>query len=160
MSSVWPELEPIREGYYAILDPAEPDTVSYWRRFVTKKRDGLHAWPAKSWYGPRIPLRRELPDDPRARQEFVAAWSQTRRDYLDRVVAAIAADVVAAGRRFADLSTRCCRCGRVLRDATSKTVAIGPECRSGLDPAVLAHYLTPQVGRAHAEQLSIEGGDQ
>ncbi|MEC3995226.1 DUF6011 domain-containing protein [Actinacidiphila sp. DG2A-62] len=59
-----------------------------------------------------------------------------------------------AARCFADLRTRCWSCGRALRDETSKTLGIGPECRSGMDPAVLARYCTPEVGRAHAEHLA------
>ncbi|MFI0827211.1 hypothetical protein ACH4Q7_22460 [Streptomyces roseolus] len=103
MTSLWPELAPIEAGYYAVFDPDDASTVTYWRRYFTKNRDGLAAWPPKSWYGPLIPRRNELPDDPRARQEFVSAWSQTRRDYLDRVVAAISADTTAAGRPLTEL---------------------------------------------------------
>ncbi|GGZ23763.1 hypothetical protein GCM10010387_16240 [Streptomyces inusitatus] len=152
----WPELGGIAEGYYAVHDPTAPDTVIYWRRVITAKVDGLKPWPAKASYGPPVPRRADVPADPAARERFVTAWSQVRAAYLTRVVDAILTDPVAAGRRFAEFGIRCCQCGRPLRDATSKTVGIGPECRSGMDPAVLARYLTPQVGQIHAAHLATE----
>jgi hypothetical protein len=90
------------------------------------------------------------------RQVVLLAWGGRRLAYLKRVAAAIAADVPAAGRRFAELHTRCCVCGRTLRDATSKTYGIGPDCRAGIPAEVLARYLTPQVGRAHAAHLAAD----
>lgn len=160
MTAAWPALADINEGYYAVHDPADPNTVIYWRRVVTGKVDGLKAWPAKAWYGPAVPRRADVPAERAERARFVAAWSESRRAYMTKVVDAILADPVAAGRRFAEFGIRCCQCARPLRDATSKTVGIGPECRSGMDPAVLARYLTPQVGRIHAEHLVAEGGAQ
>jgi hypothetical protein len=150
----WPELDAIADGYYAILDPADTGAMAYWRRVRTPTTSALKPWPAKAWYGPQVPRRKDVPTDRLERAEFIAAWSKTRRAYLDQVVAAIAASPEAAARCFADLCLRCWSCGRALTDETSKTVGIGPECRSGMDPAVLARYCTPEVGRIHAEHLA------
>ncbi|MGW6456306.1 DUF6011 domain-containing protein [Streptomyces sp. NPDC055078] len=150
----WPELDAIEAGYYAVLDPADPGTVTYWRRTRTARTSTLKPWPAKAWYGPAVPLRADVPTEHAARHLFVAAWSRTRRAYLDQVVAAITAGPEVAARCFADLRFRCWSCGRALRDETSKTLGIGPECRTGMDPAVLARYCTPEVGRLHAEHLA------
>ncbi|MFE4796172.1 DUF6011 domain-containing protein [Streptomyces sp. NPDC056708] len=150
----WPGLDAIDEGYYAVLDPDEEGTVTYWRRVRAKKVDTLKPWPTKAWWGPPIPLRAEVPTDPDERNQFVAAWSESRRAYLGKIVAAITADPRAAARRFADFRSRCCQCARALRDDLSKTYGIGPECRKGMTPAVLAQFFTPQVGRLHAEHLA------
>lgn len=153
MTTAWPDLGPIAEGYYAVRDPDDPEQMTYWRRVRTKKTDALKAWPAKAWWGPPVPRRKDVPTDIVERDRFVAAWSESRRSYLSKIVTAITADTEGAARRFAELHTRCCFCGRALRDETSKTFGIGPECRSGVDPAVLARYCAPLVGRAHAEHL-------
>ncbi len=140
----------IPDGYYAIPDPNDPTLITYWRR----KNNTLKAWPAKAWYGPPVPRRSELPDAGPAREAFVQKWWASRRAYLDRIATAVLADPATAGKRFANFGIRCCQCGRTLRDATSTTYGIGPECRSGMDPALLARYLTPAVGRAHAKHLA------
>ncbi|MET9321926.1 DUF6011 domain-containing protein [Streptomyces sp. NPDC003038] len=154
----WPELDAIADGYYAIPDPDDADVMTYWRRTRTARTNALKPWPTRAWYGPKVPRRSEVPMDRLARAEFVAAWSTSRRAYLDQVVAVIAADPVAAGRRFADFGIRCCQCGRPLSDDTSKAYGIGPECRSGIPADVLARYLTPQVGRIHA--AAVVGEDR
>ncbi|MFD3844772.1 DUF6011 domain-containing protein [Streptomyces microflavus] len=150
----WPELEGIPEGYYAVLDPADPTTVTYWRRVITARTDYLRPWPAKAWYGPPVPRRSDVPTERSARELFVATWSKTRRAYLDQVVAAIAAGPEAAARCFADLRSCCWSCGRPLHDETSRTLGIGPDCRRDMDPTLLARYCTPEVGRAHAAHLA------
>jgi hypothetical protein len=150
----WPGLDAVEDGYYAILDPDDAGMVTYWRRVRTARANSLRPWPSRASYGPPIPIRSQLPADPLDRVEFVSAWSKTRRAYLEKVVAAIAAGPEVAARCFADLRTRCWSCGRALHDETSKTLGIGPECRSGMDPEALARYCTPEVGRAHAEHLA------
>ncbi|MFC9604604.1 DUF6011 domain-containing protein [Streptomyces niveus] len=154
----WPDMSPIEEGYYAIPDPDDPDTMTYWRRAVTKKHNSLRAWPAKAWNGPPVPRRSEVPEDRDERDAFAAAWSESRRVYATKVIAAITADPDTARRRFSVLRVRCWSCGRKLRDAISKTYGIGPECRGGMDPATFARYCTPAVGRAHVEHLAAEDG--
>lgn len=149
----WPELDTVADGYYAIPGPGDPDVMTYWRRTRTVRTNALKPWPSRAWYGPKVPRRADVPTDRLARAEFVAAWSASRRAYLNQVVAAITADPVAAGRRFAEFGIRCCMCARALTDETSKTYGIGPECRSGIPADVLARYCTPEVGRIHAAAL-------
>jgi hypothetical protein len=139
----------IPDGYFAVLDPTDPEVMTYWRR----KGPNFQSWPAKAWYGPTV-RRADLPGPGPEREAFVADWSARRRTYLGQIADAILADIPAAGRRFADFGIRCCQCGRALRDNTSKTYGIGPDCRADMDPVVLARYFTPQVGRAHAEALA------
>ncbi|GAA2948755.1 hypothetical protein ACFPN0_14910 [Kitasatospora cinereorecta] len=98
----WPELDSIEEGYYAVLDPADQATVTYWRRTRTARTNSLRPWPAGARYGPPVPLRSQLPADPHDRVEYVSAWSKTRRAYLEKVVAAIAVDPKAAAALFAE----------------------------------------------------------
>lgn len=156
MTTTWPELDAIEDGYYAIPDPDDPGTMTYWRRTRTARTSSLKPWPAKARYGPAVPRRSDIPADRAARDRFVTAWLEARRTYLARVVAAITAGPEAAGCRFAELGVRCCKCGRALSDETSKVYGIGPECRSGISAAVLARYYTPKVGRAHAQALTRE----
>ncbi|MCY0957670.1 DUF6011 domain-containing protein [Streptomyces sp. H27-H5] len=152
--TIWPDMNPIPEGYYAIPDPDDSTTMTYWRRAITPKTNGLKAWPAKAWFGPAIPLRADAPEDRAERDRFVAAWSESRRVYMTKIIDAILAELDDARRRFSTFSIRCWSCGRALRDETSKTYGIGPECRAGMDPAVLARFCTPAVGRAHVAQLA------
>jgi hypothetical protein len=81
---------------------------------------------------------------------WYTAWFDTWQAWLGRVRATIDADPHAALKRYADFSIRCCQCGRALTDDTSKVLGIGPECRRGIDPALLAAITTPQVAAAHA----------
>lgn len=144
------------EGLYAIPDPHTPDTITYWRRHdVTTRRKNVRpefgAWPPKAQNGPNL-YTKDVPKDlhGQARAEWALAWyQQHRHPYLDAVVDAIASDPVGAGRRFAELTTRCCQCARALTDALSKTYGIGPDCREAIPTETLALYSTPLVGRAH-----------
>ena len=140
------------DGYYAVPDPDDTTAMTYWRA----KGGGLHPHPAKTWYGPARPLRQDAPS-PKGGPEF----QEWMRDYFDRWTAwarrvrdSLAIDPAATARRFADLTTRCCVCGRALTDAESKVLGIGPDCRSRLDPhGVAAIVLTPEVAKAHAAAL-------
>lgn len=161
MTADWQNLP---EGLYAIPDPHDSDTVSYWRRKDIKTRSGgtrsqFAAWPLKARNGP-ILLKRDVPKQLRGRErsEWVASWfADVRGLYEASVIAAILADPVAAGTRFAELTSRCCSCARTLTDDLSKCYGIGPECRSGISADVLARYYTPALGRAHAEHLANPG---
>lgn len=144
----------IPDGYYAVPDPADPQVMTYWRRRHTSTTDSLRSWPATAWYGPAVPRRSELPEDPAERQAFADAWSATRNAYHDQIVVAILTDTAAAAKRFADLRTACSQCGRRLRDAESKLYAVGPDCRALMDPVWLGRIRSAEVGRAHAEQLA------
>ncbi len=156
------------EGHYAIVDPHDPGTVTYWRRKDVKRRSGVRlqfeAWPLKASNGP-ILRKLDVPKNltGRDRVDWVTRWyADVRAPYMFAVVAAIAADPVAAGKRFAVLTCRCCACARTLYDDHSKVYGIGPECRSEIPAEALAAYFTPALGRAHAEYLAAEqsgGGD-
>jgi Family of unknown function (DUF6011) len=140
------------DGYYAIDDPHHLEQVTYWRRAQVRSQFG--PWPPKARYGPVL-RRSDVPDglSGQARDEWVRRWfTEVREPYDAAVREAIAADPVAAGKRFADLLTRCCLCGRKLSDARSKVYGIGPECRQGISAEVLAAYFVPRVGRAHRGQ--------
>lgn len=143
----------IPDGYYATPDPNDPTTITYWRRH-SSPRDNLKAWPAKAAYGPRA-TQAELNAAPDP-AKFMRDFSTARNAYYDQVVTALLHDTHAAARRFAELSTRCCICAHPLRDNTSKTYGIGPECRTGIPADTLARYFTPRVGRAHATHLAKE----
>jgi hypothetical protein len=141
----------IPDGYYAVPDPDEPGAMTYWRA-----RGGrTQPWPAKAWYGPARPLRRDVPTDRDKRSAFISAWNLRYFAWHDRLLAALTADLDGARARFAVFQIRCCSCGRALRDAKSKTFGIGPECRRGESEAVLASVLTPLVAKAHAEALGL-----
>ncbi|WP_284576678.1 DUF6011 domain-containing protein [Streptomyces sp. 2P-4] len=159
MTDVWPDMTPIPEGYYAIPDPDDPATMTYWRRAISPKASVLKAWPAKAWNGPAVPRRADVPEDPADRAAFAAAWTESRRVYMTKVIDTILAELDDARRRFSTFAIRCWSCGRTLRDETSKTYGIGPECRSGMDPAALARFCVPAVGRIHVEHLAtVEDG--
>lgn len=161
ISASWLDLP---EGHYAVIDPYDPGTVTYWRRKNLKTARGARPdfgpWPLKARYGPVLytrgvpaPLRGE------ARRAWIRDWHAVNVvPYRAAVIEAIGADHVAAGKRFADLTSRCCSCGRTLTDDLSKVYGIGPECRSGLTAGLLALYYTPRLGHAHAEYLAERDG--
>lgn len=127
----WRELP---EGYYAVLDPHDADRMTYWwRRAGRGDRPEFLSWPLKV--------------------------DQTARvGYMLAIVAAIAADPVGAGKRFAEFTTRCCLCGRSLRDEKSKVCGIGPECRKAVPGPVIEKYLIPAVEQAHAAAVHEQEG--
>jgi hypothetical protein len=150
----------IPEGHYAIIDPRDQGTVTYWRRKNLKAARGTRPdfgpWPLKARYGPVL-YTRDVPATLHAeqRREWIRSWYAANFEpYRAAVIEAIAADPVAAGKRFADLTSRCCSCGRTLTDDLSKVYGIGPECRSGLTAEHLALYYAPRLGQAHAEYLA------
>lgn len=152
----------IPEGHYAINDPHDPGAITYWRRRGTKRaaRPAFSPWPLKASYGPVLyasAVPRDLRGD--GRREWIRSWhAANTAAYRAAVIQAVAADPIATGRRFAELTSRCCSCGRALTDARSKVYGIGPECRSGMAAAQLALYFAPEVGRAHAELLAGRPG--
>lgn len=134
------------DGYYAITDPDNAATMTYWRA-----ANGLIAmWPAKAWYGPARLLKRDAPTDRDEYRAWATAWSDRSQAWLLSVRDAIEADPHAALRRFAQFSIRCCQCARTLTDDTSKVLGIGPDCRRGISTALLAAITTPQVAAIHA----------
>ncbi|PRY56470.1 DUF6011 domain-containing protein [Glycomyces artemisiae] len=136
--------ERLADGYYAVPDPDNAATMTCWR----VKDDGMHPHPAKAWYGPDRPLRKDAPGKP-GTDEYIA-WM---RDYFDtwtawarRVKDAIAADPVAAQRHFAAKTAHCCVCGRALTDGASKILGIGPDCREKVPNHVLMAHLAATRG--------------
>lgn len=136
----------LRDGYYAVLDPSTPATMTYWRAHGSR----LTAWPAKAWHGPARPLKRDAPADHTERIAWMRAWQERYQAWLEMLHAALDADPGMARRQFAEFATRCCLCGRTLRDEKSKCLGIGPECRRDMSDAALAQLLTPAVAAAHA----------
>lgn len=158
MTTDWQSLP---EGHYAIVDPHNPQIVTYWRRkdITTRKRGArpqFEPWPLKARNGPILWIK-DIPRDLKgqARREWCDTWhANNSRPYKAAVIETIAADPIAAGKRFADLTSRCCACARRLTDDHSKVYGIGPECRSGISAEDLAEYFAPRLGHAHAEHLA------
>lgn len=138
------------DGYYAIPDPDDAGTMTYWRA----RGDRLTAWPRDAWYGPAALLKADAPADIQATREWHQEWLDRRGEWFDRLRKALHTDPATAQRRFAEFWVRCFICARPLTDDTSKTLGIGPDCRRGLDPAALAAINTPVIARAHAQHLT------
>lgn len=143
----------IPDGYYAVPDPDQPDTMTYWRSRYADH--AFTAWPAKATYGP-LAYRKDRPKDHAAAVDWMRAHNERRRAWHERVLAAIGDDPATAAARFAELTTRCLCCGRKLTDAKSKLLGIGPDCRRSarLDDAVLCAHVTPRIAAAHAAHLA------
>lgn len=149
-----PDWQQIEEGYYAVPDPRPNlEEMTYWRRSSTKRgAQKFSAWPQEARYGwvlynKMVP--KDLPKD-MSRNTYVQAYYETLvRPYDRAIVEAIQEDPIAARQRFADLTVRCCNCGKTLTNDLSKTYGIGPECRKGLSSEVLANYFRPEVAKAH-----------
>lgn len=139
-----PEAPAVAE-YFAVPDPADPARMTYWRR----SRGVLRPWPPRARYGPLL-TRADVPAVEPARREFLLRWAaQVAAPWRTAILAAVETDPLACAARFASFQTRCCCCGRVLRDSASKTYGAGPECRSGWPASALA-AMVEAVGRAHA----------
>mgnify|MGYP007075790361 CR=1 FL=1 len=155
--------KPRNVDYFAVPDPGDPERMTYWYR---NKRGELKPHPAKARYGPRLTWAdiAEAGIDRRDRStvdQFVRNWHRTvSRPWHAAVREAIEQDPITAGLRFAQFAFRCCSCGRLLTDPSSKTYGIGPECRQGMPAEILAR-LNETVGRVHAAskpQLGVLGG--
>lgn len=139
-------------AYYAVLDPSDPTTITYWRQVRADRPPA--PWPAKARYGPLL-YRDTVPADltGEARHAWVRRWHETIRHPWPRAVwDAIDADPHGCQAMFASFTTRCCCCGKQLTDATSKVYGIGPDCRRDLSRDTLAR-MAAAVGRAHAAHL-------
>ncbi|HEX2173710.1 MAG TPA: DUF6011 domain-containing protein, partial [Dehalococcoidia bacterium] len=102
--------------------------MTYWRWAP----GSLSPWPEKARYGPWATRG----DHPPFHTEEYTTWVRALARDLDRyhatVKAAIEADPVTAGKRFADFASRCCICSKTLTDTLSKTYGNGPDCCSGM----------------------------
>lgn len=138
-------------AYYAVPDPIDAAQITYWRR---DKRGFIGPWPASAKYGPLLyksAIPRGLKD---GRSEWIRDWyRENLHPWREAIFKAIATDPDGCRARFAVFAVRCCHCSRALTDPKSKTVGIGPECRSGLSAEVIG-CLAVLVGRIHAEALA------
>lgn len=141
------------DGYYALHDPDDPTTMTYWRQHTDAHGPALVSWPRGALYGPTY-LRRDVPKDREERIEFGRQFQARLSAWMGKARSALTADPDTARARFAVWQIRCCVCGRTLRDRKSKVLGIGPDCRRGEDEAALAAILTPLVAQAHAEHLA------
>ena len=150
----------IPEGCYAIHDPLNEGEISYWRRKDLGKNEvpDVNPWPLQTrTYGPRL-----YKSDPRLRglsreekKAFIRSWYlENVGGYLKAVVTTIAADPVAAGKRFAEWQLRCCLCSKKLTTKESKVIGIGPDCREGLPKEFVDNFFPDQVGSVHAKYLA------
>lgn len=118
------------DGHYAIPDPDDPTRMTYWVKKTTKGRPVFVPWPRGARYGPMATVRRgDLPRNPAKRLRVMGPLSHDQAAYIERVTAAIWADIDAALRRYAQTTVRCCMCGRKLTNPRSRGDCIGPECR-------------------------------
>jgi len=120
----------IPNGYYAVPDPRDPDTLTMWRVID----DHIEATPANARYGPVL-YRRDIPTGLTKPEQgrWTAEWFETvQRPWHRAIRAAITADLEAAGALYAKTAVRCRDCGRALKDATSKAAGRGPDCRAQL----------------------------
>lgn len=128
-----PDWSAIPDGFYAVPDPDEPADLTAWR--MQSRPNGGHSFgptPKGNRLGPMARLTQDqLPADRDARAAFLADLGRQQSDYISRAAAAILADLDGAQRRYAAAVLRCYRCNHKLRDAVSKELGIGPECRKG-----------------------------
>jgi hypothetical protein len=123
-----PDGAELPDGYYAVPDPDDAARMTLWR----VAGDLLHPSPANAKYGPAL-TKRDIPAglETAEQRDFIRTWHETvRLPWVRAVRAAVAADVEAAGARFAETAVRCRDCGRLLTDETSKAAGRGPDCRA------------------------------
>ncbi len=145
--------------YFAVADPLDDSKTSYWYR----PSKGLHAGTLRPW-PPRVSqwgrLRQsDVPFDHRTDRVRYLAFVDTHfvrvgaaRELVRR---AVEADPDVAAARFAAFTVRCCLCGKILSDERSRCFGVGPDCRAGFAPLVLARF-AEAVRVAHAEMLAGE----
>ena len=139
--------------YFAVPDPSDPTTMTYWVRKTAPRERSFGPWPTKAHYGPRL-KRSDIPPDVEDRRAFVRSWYRTNFDpWFTRVQEAITDDPGGCRARFAVFATRCVSCGRALTDPRSKVLGIGPECRAGVPDDVIDH-LARRIAKLHAERTA------
>lgn len=136
------------DGFYAVPDPDGPDepggdAMTFWRVLY----GGIEAYPRRAKYGPIPPPRKDLPSDREERDLWMRSWDVLRHEWATRIRAAIEADPMAARRRFAEGSARCCECGRPLASGRSRLLGLGDRCREQMPHDLLSAYLA-EVKRA------------
>ncbi len=143
-------LDDVRPHYFAVPDPLDPDRLSYWYRPKRGRDAGkILPWPLRrNRWG--VLLRKDVLAQPvEQRDEYrIVHWKrvrEARQEIADR----IEKDPIGCAARFAAAQSICCCCGKGLTDERSKTYGIGPDCRSGINPAVLI-LLIERMAAAHA----------
>jgi hypothetical protein len=125
-----PDVDPrdFPDGYYAIADPDDPDTITLWKRTTRTKRR-FTPWQARARYGPMSKITRADIPTGRAGEAYLQQIRYASMDWYRRLYAALAADLPGAMKLFAKLTEHCHDCGRALTDPGSKFIGIGPDCR-------------------------------
>lgn len=123
ISNEWAEVNQLREEIRPYL-AAKPsgDRIGY---FAINVADGFGGAPVKFY---RVKAKgRYVFIDAQASDEYHSVRSPQS---LKLVLRAILVDPRKASERYADELGRCYRCGRTLTDETSRSIGMGPECRS------------------------------
>jgi hypothetical protein len=148
--------------------------MSYWHR---NKAGDLVPWPLRHNRWDHVVVDpSELPPggfadwlaEERFRDEYAKKHEERVRAAMEIVGAAIEADPVTAGARFALHHTLCFCCGKPLTEDQSKAYGIGPDCRRDMDPDTLAqaveltakmHGALEAASRQPVERPSLHDGD-
>jgi hypothetical protein len=145
----------VRPDYFAMPDPLDPDwpdstRLSYWYRPKRGHKAGeILPWPPRRNRWGRL-LRADVLAQPIEQRETyqVNHWTLVRAGRRE-VERQIEEDPIGCAARFAASKSICCCCGKALSDERSKAYGIGPDCRSGIRPEVLA-ALIEAMATAHA----------
>ena len=143
------QLDDVRPDYFAVPDPLDPTRLSYWYRPKRGRKAGkLQPWPPRRNRWGTL-LRADVLAQPSEQRETyqVDHWRLVREGRL-QVARQIEDDPIGCAARFAAARSICC-CGRALTDEHSKAYGIGPDCRQGIRPDVLA-ALIERMAAAHA----------
>jgi hypothetical protein len=148
-------LDDVRPDYFAVPDPLDPDwpdstRLSYWYRPKRGRKAGeILPWPPQRNRWGALYRADVLAQPPDKRDVYrLNHWTTVRagRRWVEEV---IANNPVECAARFAASKSICCCCGKALTDERSKTYGIGPDCRQGVAPAVLA-ALIEKMAAVHA----------
>jgi hypothetical protein len=136
-------------GAYAVRDPFQFGTVSYW----ILRGNGLEAWPIGSAgkYGPPRPPRTSPGSSAEQRRDTRAYWRDQVQQYRLAVLKAIAADPAAAAALWTKSTDRCAACRRFHRPEELPDSAAAGRGRTDEEP------LTAEQRRAMVADLRRAG---
>jgi Family of unknown function (DUF6011) len=168
VSNPLPEpLDDVRPDYFAVpdpLDPKWPDStrLAYWYRPKRGRQAGrIRPWPPRrNRWG--VLLRSDVLAQPPGREREVYQinhWTLVRAGRR-WVAEQISEDPIGCAARFAASKSICCCCGKSLTDERSKTYGIGPDCRQGIRPEVLAALIERMAVAHAAERVSWRGNSR
>jgi hypothetical protein len=143
--------KPTTPEYFAVPDPLDPDKLCYWYRHKRGRHAGqLSPWPPRRNRWGRLTWAEVNAQPERDREDYqVAHWAKVRAA-RQQIQQAIADDPDLAAARWSLAHSSCCFCGKALTDQRSKAYGIGPDCRAGAPPEVLAELIR-RMEQAHAE---------